>query len=205
MPRVVAFVCTISRVFRSTAPCSMAPTKQSSVDGSSRACCLRRRRRGSDVPRTQEPAIVTAAEPIRRVPPVHHLRAWRAVNGAIPAGAGLPRAHRGRQVPERRRVLWEIELGAAPAEAERRAVVGARRVLGGNKRAEPDARRLLGVPDLRRPLAPRPTPHPAVATRRRRRQPLLCSLRPCGRHWSLCWRRQQALRRCGANLRHCRV
>ena len=59
------------------------------------------------------------------------------------------------------RVLGEVELGAAAAEAERGLVVGARRGLGCLERAEPHARRLVRVPDLRRPLPPRPLPHAA--------------------------------------------
>jgi hypothetical protein len=75
------------------------------------------------------------------------------------------RARRGRRVEAR--VLGEVELGAAAAEAERGLVVGARRGLGGLERAEPDARRLVRVPDLGGPLAPRPLAHPAVPPPRR--------------------------------------
>ncbi|BAT16046.1 Os12g0168150, partial [Oryza sativa Japonica Group] len=64
-------------------------------------------------------------------------------------------------------VLGEVELGAAAAEAEGGAVVGAGGVLGGVEGAEPHARRLVRVPDLRRPLPPRPLPHPSVPLPRR--------------------------------------
>lgn len=73
-------------------------------------------------------------------------------------------------LPRAGHLLGEVELGAAPAEAERGGVVGARRVLGGAEGAQPDARRLPRVPDLRRPLAPQPPPHPAVPARCRRRR-----------------------------------
>uniref|UniRef100_A0A0A8XWS3 Uncharacterized protein n=1 Tax=Arundo donax TaxID=35708 RepID=A0A0A8XWS3_ARUDO len=56
----------------------------------------------------------------------------------------------------------EVELGLGALEAERRLVVGARRVLGRLEGAEPHAGRLHWVADLRRPLAPRPLPHAAV-------------------------------------------
>jgi hypothetical protein len=58
--------------------------------------------------------------------------------------------------------LREVELGAAAAEPERGLVVGPRRGLGGVEGAQPHARRLVRVTDLRRPFPPRPLPHAAV-------------------------------------------
>ena len=56
----------------------------------------------------------------------------------------------------------EVELGLGALEAERGGVVGACGVLGGVEGAQPYARRLHGVADLRRPLAPRPLPYATV-------------------------------------------
>ena len=81
-------------------------------------------------------------------------------------GGGRHTRRGGRRRAEAR-VLGEVELGAAAAEAERGLVVGARRGLGGLERPEPHARRLVRVPDLRGPLAPRPLAHPAVPPPRR--------------------------------------
>uniref|UniRef100_A0A804MGZ9 Uncharacterized protein n=1 Tax=Zea mays TaxID=4577 RepID=A0A804MGZ9_MAIZE len=58
--------------------------------------------------------------------------------------------------------LREVELGLGALEPQRRLVVGDGGVLRRVEGAEPHPRRLLGVPDLRRPLAPRPLPHPSV-------------------------------------------
>ena len=66
----------------------------------------------------------------------------------------------------------EVELGLGPADLARRSVVGARGVLRGGVGAEPDARALPRVTDLRRPAAPGTAPDPAVRRlAARRRQP----------------------------------
>jgi hypothetical protein len=84
----------------------------------------------------------------------------------------LPLLGRRRRRPARRGSerggLGEVELGAAAAEPERGAVVGPRGGLGRIEGAQPHARRLVRVPDLRRPLPPRPLPHSAVPPPRRR-------------------------------------
>ncbi|CAD5169964.1 unnamed protein product, partial [Musa acuminata subsp. malaccensis] len=56
----------------------------------------------------------------------------------------------------------EIELGASPAELDGGSVVGHRRRLRGVEGAQPLAHRPPGVAYLRRPLPPRPLPHPTV-------------------------------------------
>ena len=58
--------------------------------------------------------------------------------------------------------LREVELGLGALEPERRLVVGDGGVLRRVEGAQPHPRRLLGVPDLRRPLPPWPLPHPSV-------------------------------------------
>jgi hypothetical protein len=58
--------------------------------------------------------------------------------------------------------LREVELGLGALEPERGLVVGDGGVLRRVEGAKPHPRRLLGVPDLRRPLPPRPLPHPSV-------------------------------------------
>ncbi|KAJ1281093.1 hypothetical protein BS78_04G281700, partial [Paspalum vaginatum] len=76
----------------------------------------------------------------------------------------------------------EVEPRHVAAEAERRLVVGERRVLGGVEGAEPQPRAVLGEAYLRHPLAPVALPHAAVQLRLRRRQRrrpgLLHRLRP---------------------------
>jgi hypothetical protein len=67
---------------------------------------------------------------------------------------------RGEQL--RRRRGGEVEVRARAVEEERGAVVGAGGVLGGGEGAEPLARPLPRLPDLRHPLAPAPLPHAAV-------------------------------------------
>ncbi|CAL9091700.1 unnamed protein product [Musa textilis] len=78
-----------------------------------------------------------------------------------------PRSHHFRRL----RLLWsrrrliregEIELGAWPAELDGGSVVGLRRRLRGVEGAQPLAHRPPGVAYLRRPLPPRPLPHPTV-------------------------------------------
>jgi hypothetical protein len=59
-------------------------------------------------------------------------------------------------------LVGEVDFGLGSADAARGAVVGARGGLGGGEGAEPDARALGRVADLRRPLAPRPPPDAAV-------------------------------------------
>uniref|UniRef100_A0A8R7P1A7 Uncharacterized protein n=1 Tax=Triticum urartu TaxID=4572 RepID=A0A8R7P1A7_TRIUA len=78
----------------------------------------------------------------------------------------LWRAHRGR----------EVELGLRPADIARRDVVGARGLLRGGVGAQPDARALRGVPDLRSPAAPWPAPDPTVRRLPPRRQRFLLHL-----------------------------
>ncbi|BAS82644.1 Os03g0183050, partial [Oryza sativa Japonica Group] len=74
----------------------------------------------------------------------------------------------------------EVDLGLAAAEAARLDVVGACGLLRGVERAEPDARALVRVADLRRPLPPWPLPDASevpppllLARRPRRRAPVV--------------------------------
>jgi hypothetical protein len=60
------------------------------------------------------------------------------------------------------RELREVEVRGAALDRQRGYVVGARRHLGGGEGAEPDARLLARLPDLRHPLAPGPHAHAAV-------------------------------------------
>lgn len=76
----------------------------------------------------------------------------------------------GRRRRRQRRRRGEVEVGAGPVEEERGAVVGPGGVLGGGEGAEPLARALPRLPDLRHPLPPAPLPHAAV--------PELAILRP---------------------------
>jgi hypothetical protein len=52
--------------------------------------------------------------------------------------------------------------GGAALDGQRGHVVRARRHLRRGEGAQPDARLLAGLPDLRHPLAPAPAPHAAV-------------------------------------------
>uniref|UniRef100_A0A8R7PFQ7 Uncharacterized protein n=1 Tax=Triticum urartu TaxID=4572 RepID=A0A8R7PFQ7_TRIUA len=160
--------------------------KQRSGGGSGhdeRRARRRRRRRRPDAPGPQEPSVPVAAHE-----PAHHVARLRlredlGVVQVVHDVAVLRLEQRSRLRRRRRRgrrgvpgaargggrgVLGEVELGAAPAEAERGGVVRARRVLGGGERAKPHPRRLLRVTDLSRPFTPRPPPHTAILPRRRR-------------------------------------
>jgi hypothetical protein len=80
----------------------------------------------------------------------------------LPALLGRGAPHGGR----------EVELGRDAADLARGDVVRARGVLGGGVGAQPDARALARVADLRRPPAPRAAPDAAVRRlAARRRQP----------------------------------
>uniref|UniRef100_J3MUT9 Uncharacterized protein n=1 Tax=Oryza brachyantha TaxID=4533 RepID=J3MUT9_ORYBR len=72
-------------------------------------------------------------------------------------------------------LVGEVDLGLGALEADGGRVVGAGGFLGGVEGPEPHPRRLHRVPDLRRPLPPRPLPHAAVA--RPSDRPLLVLLR----------------------------
>jgi len=113
---------------------------------------------------------------LRSSTPAMHRR-WRRPghSGAGPAGgldggagAARGRGHgRGRAGGERGEVVGgEVGPGERAAQGARGHVVGARRGLGGVEGAEPDARALRRVPDLRRKPTPRPLPHAPVPRRR---------------------------------------
>jgi len=87
----------------------------------------------------------------------------REVRGGGERGGGLDVLGRGGgRARELARELREVEVRGAALDRQRGHVVGARRHLGGGEGAEPDARLLAGLPDLRHPLAPGPHAHAAV-------------------------------------------
>jgi hypothetical protein len=96
------------------------------------------------------------------------MRRRPGVPGAGPAGGldGGAGAARGRGAAGGGGERGEVGPGERAAQGPRGHVVGARRGLGGVEGAEPDARALHRVPDLRREPAPRPLPHAPVPRRR---------------------------------------
>jgi hypothetical protein len=81
------------------------------------------------------------------------------------AGAEDEEATLGGTAPD---AVGEVGLGLGALETERGVVVGGRSDHGGVEGADPDAGRLARVPDLRRPLAPRPSPHATIVPLRHR-------------------------------------
>jgi hypothetical protein len=102
-------------------------------------------------------------------------RRQREVGGRGERGRGLHvLGRRGGRAREQVREAREVEVRVARAlDGERGHVVRARRHLRGGEGAQPDARLLAGLPDLRHPLAPAPHAHAAV-----RRVPAAVLARP---------------------------
>jgi hypothetical protein len=95
---------------------------------------------------------------------IRSLRLWVVHDGGA-RGGGLDVARRqGGRAREVAREGREVEHGARALDAERGGVVRARRHLRAREGAQPDARLLAGLPDLRHPLAPRA--HADAAVRR---------------------------------------
>ncbi|PUZ49422.1 hypothetical protein GQ55_7G324700 [Panicum hallii var. hallii] len=93
--------------------------------------------------------------------------------GGLDGGAGAARGRGRRRRDEAAAVVagggaGEVGPGERAAQGPRGDVVGARRGLGGVEGAEPDARALRRVADLRREPAPRALPHAPVPRRRHR-------------------------------------
>lgn len=77
-------------------------------------------------------------------------------------GRGIGRRKRDGERRLQSDVLGEVEFGSSATEAEGGRVVRPRCLFGSLERAQPHPRRLVGIPDLRRPFSPRPLADAAV-------------------------------------------
>jgi hypothetical protein len=156
---------TITSVTRALAPAARAAAAAMVLATVHWRQAVHQRQPGRDGPNV---GVAAALEYVHVLPEVGELLPRRLRLRGWPQLVGRRQRcrRRRRRRSSRRR---EVELGLGALEPASGVVVGAGGLLGRAERAEPHARRLLRVPYLRRPPAPRPPPHAPVLMCPRRR------------------------------------